>query len=282
MIVVFELVLGLVIADVLIAFFHWIEDAYFSFCMTIPVLSTIAKDNSLHHYFPRDIVAYSYLENMTVTFPMAVLLLLVAFASMPAVVMKYKYMFGTIFVVASIANIFHRFAHMRDCELPMFINMLQGAGVLVGHDHHKLHHETSNSKYGVIMPITNYVLDGIGLWRCLELSISFVSGIRSEHTMTYEDYVNRLQRTRLHDETLLKCPPRPHKAELEPLKSRLDEHYACQPGFSYIHQGERIWSGSRNQCTRDAFFQDFRSVSKIVEKHGGGGGGGAGRVYDLE
>ena len=224
---VLQIVLGLVIADIAIAFLHWIEDTYFSYCMRVPVLSKIAKDNELHHYFPRDIVTYSYMENMAVTFPMAVVLLLVALALMPSVVMKYKYMFGTIFVITSTANIFHRFTHMRECELPVIIKIMQDAGILVGHTHHKLHHESSKSRYGVVMPVTNYALDGMGFWRGLEAIIRQASGVLPTRTMSYQDYVSVLQTTPLHDTNVMECPPRPTKTELGKLKTRLEDYYVC-------------------------------------------------------
>ena len=41
----FQILIGLFIADLFTAFFHWFEDTYLEYCINIPILSQIAKDN---------------------------------------------------------------------------------------------------------------------------------------------------------------------------------------------------------------------------------------------
>ena len=49
-----QIILGFILADFVAGIFHWYEDTYF--CINIPLLRNIAKNNELHHYFPRSII----------------------------------------------------------------------------------------------------------------------------------------------------------------------------------------------------------------------------------
>ena len=77
--IILQIIIGFLIADLLAGIFHWFEDTYLDYCIDVPILSDIAKDNELHHYFPRTILSYSYLENMYVTFPLTIVFLLILY-----------------------------------------------------------------------------------------------------------------------------------------------------------------------------------------------------------
>ena len=66
--IIIELFLGLIIADILTGLFHWFEDSYFDYCLNIPILSEIAKDNILHHYYPRAIAYNNTIDTNIITF----------------------------------------------------------------------------------------------------------------------------------------------------------------------------------------------------------------------
>lgn len=223
-----QVALGVFIADFVIALFHWIEDVYFSYCMNIPIISSIAKANEFHHYFPRDIVVSSYLDNVSVTLPLSICIIIIIIAISSSFVYNYKYMFLTIFIMTSVANIFHRFTHMRDCECPSIILALHKTGILVGHPHHKQHHENPNQKYGVIFPFTNYIYDSIGLWRALEAIIFISTGIKTTGKLPYTDYVDEIQYTAHHENAGNSCPSRITQEQLEDLKNILNNYYKCK------------------------------------------------------
>jgi ubiquitin-conjugating enzyme E2 variant len=58
-----QFIIGLFIADFLSGFFHWFEDNYFDYNNSLPILSKIAKDNELHHYYPRGITHEPYINH---------------------------------------------------------------------------------------------------------------------------------------------------------------------------------------------------------------------------
>jgi hypothetical protein len=58
-----QIIIGYLLADLFTGFFHWLEDTYLDYDCEIPILKDLAKHNEIHHFFPRTIVGYSYLEN---------------------------------------------------------------------------------------------------------------------------------------------------------------------------------------------------------------------------
>jgi hypothetical protein len=223
-----QIIVGVIIADFFIAFFHWLEDTYFSYCMNIPIIGKIAKENEMHHYFPRDIVSSSYLNNMSVTMPLSLAILLVIYAVFPRHVLKYKFLYGAMFIFGSIANILHRFNHMRDCECPWFIKLLYTCHILVDHAHHKQHHDDPSMKYGVVLPITNVILDTTHFWRGLELVIGAITGIKAKTKPPYKEYVDAVKYTQYHHDAKHNvCPKRLDQLELGVLQENLSRYYSC-------------------------------------------------------
>jgi hypothetical protein len=223
----FQIIIGILIADFVIAIFHWIEDSYFSYCMNIPILGTIARDNEMHHYFPRDIIAYSYIKNMSVTLPISICIIVILFAISPTFVYKYKYLFITFFILGSISNILHKFAHMRECEYPILILPLYKYGLLVNHDHHKVHHEDPSRRYGVVLPFTNYILDFIGFWTGLESLIWLITGVKSHPILGYREFATGVNFTKFHENAKLSCPTKITLEDIEFLKKNLNTYYKC-------------------------------------------------------
>jgi energy-converting hydrogenase Eha subunit G len=110
--IILQIVIGYILADLAAGIFHWFEDSYLDYCIDIPIISDIAKDNEMHHYFPRSIVSYTYLENMYVTFPSTIILLLILY-SVNKSLFKYGYLIGSFAFFSITSNLIHRFAHMR-------------------------------------------------------------------------------------------------------------------------------------------------------------------------
>jgi hypothetical protein len=195
--------------------------------MNIPVLGFIAKDNELHHYFPRTIVSVPYIYSCTVTLPLALMTILTIYLFSPKFFKDNKYFIGVVVVLGTLSNILHKFNHMRSCECPTVIRALYKMGVLVGDVHHKSHHEDPTTKYGVVLPVTNYALDSIGFWRMLEALIHAFTGLEPSHKLAYTPYVEAVGKTQNHIGANLACPPVASKGELNMLREKLSAHYAC-------------------------------------------------------
>ena len=144
--IIIQIILGFFTADILAGLFHWFEDRYLSYCTKIPFLNKITEGNELHHYFPRSMLANSYIDNIAYSLPAMFVLIFMIFLINKKYVIKYKYFYISFFVFGSLSNLFHRFSHMRDCENNIFIFFLQKTGLLIPHEFHSIHHEKSKSK----------------------------------------------------------------------------------------------------------------------------------------
>jgi len=222
--IIIQILLGFILADIVGGIFHWFEDTYLSYCINIPFLNKIAVKNEMHHYFPRSIVAKSYLENISTT----VLILLIF---LPLIYLFYRinrnyiYFIISFLFFISISNVIHRFSHMRDCEKNNFIILLQKSGILCSSEHHKIHHEGSNQKYCVISEYNNYILDNIYFWRILEYVIYQLTSIKPDRKPGYDDYYKI--HNYMHENAKLPCPKKPSKEDLELLKYKLKNYMNC-------------------------------------------------------
>jgi len=223
--IILQIIIGYILADIVSGILHWVEDTYLDYCVDIPMLSDISKDNELHHYFPRAIFAYSYLENIQVTTVITFIMFLVIFILNRALLFKYPFAFATFFLIAIFSNVFHRISHFRDCENQYLIKMLQNAGILCSHKHHQLHHESSNSRYCAISEYTNYILDNIYFWRFLEWLVLVTTGIKPSRKSKYDDY--RSIQNYMHENAKMECPDIPTMKDVEMLKEILREYKQC-------------------------------------------------------
>ena len=231
-----QIIIGLFIGDFVTAFFHWLEDTYFSFCTENPFISQIAKDNELHHLYPRDIVSYSNLQNMTVCLPVSIAIgLIIVFVLGKQRSLDYKYLLITLFIIGSIVNILHKYSHTRECETPFLLQMLQQSHLLVGHEHHSKHHQESpDAKYAIVFPITNIVLDNLCIWKILEKVIEIVIRIKPTRKLRHLEYIDRLTQEgsesaieELHAKSLATCPEKLNMGDIGELKNELEKYYAC-------------------------------------------------------
>jgi len=77
--IILQIIIGFFLADFLSGLFHWIEDTYLDYCINIPILKDISKGNEMHHYFPRAILAYSYVEHVINSSILAFIVIFVIF-----------------------------------------------------------------------------------------------------------------------------------------------------------------------------------------------------------
>ena len=219
-----QILIGFLIADFIAGIFHWFEDSYLDFNTEIPILSNIGKDNALHHYFPREIVFYSNFENMQVTLPLALIVFALLYLLIPLkTLLRHKVLLITFFCFSVSANIIHKYSHMRECELPFIINILQKTFVLQPHSYHSKHHKDPGSKYCVISPFLNIFLDYLLFWRVIENIIYSITGVKPKH-IRY-DYYESIK-TSLHKEAeTVPCPRAPTKNDIDLLLNNLSNFY---------------------------------------------------------
>ncbi len=143
--------------------------------------------NELHHYYPRDILSYSFLENIIVTVPLTSIILLIIFIINKDFLMKFKY--------GSLSNIFHKFLHMRKCEKSTLLNFLQDYCILSNGDQHKDHHEKSDDNYCVIVYFNNVILKYIKFWYILEQILYNLFGLKRREVKSFKTF-KKIQRRR--------------------------------------------------------------------------------------
>jgi hypothetical protein len=221
----FQILVGFIVADILSGLFHWFEDTYLDYCINIPIIGAISKDNELHHYFPRSILARSYSENIETSLPLALTILLLIYFLNKKLFLKYIYFFISLGFFGGMANLIHRFSHMRDCENNSFIRFLQKTGLLCSHEHHSLHHNLVNQKYCVITEYNNYVLDSIHFWSGLENVIYFFTNIKPNRKLSYNEYYKI--HTHMHTNAKLECPDTPNKQDVQELMEKLKQYNNC-------------------------------------------------------
>ena len=218
-----QIIIGYILADFLAGFVHWFEDTYLDYNSNIPFLNEISKHNELHHYFPRTIVSYSYLENIISPLVILLIIFLLIFIFSSKSLSTYPFLYASFFLFGLFSNVIHKFSHMRECELPVIILFLQNIGVLCSHSIHREHHVVNNSsKYCVISPYLNPILDEIGFWRFIENIIYFITGIEPNRKGKYNDYEEI--HTYIHENAKQDCPDVPTKNEINMLFETLDEY----------------------------------------------------------
>ena len=186
--ILLQIIIGFLLADIIGGTGHWFEDTYIDYCTKYNILNDIAKYNELHHYFPRAMLAHSYIENVKTSYIFAIILFIIFLLLFKNHMLKYPIIYISLFILLPLSNLFHRFSHQRDCENNVLILFLQKKYILCSHEHHKQHHTTQvDGKYCTIFPITNYILDTILFWRGLE-NIIKLFGIYPHRKQSYDYY----------------------------------------------------------------------------------------------
>lgn len=218
-----QIFIGVCIGELSGAFFHWLEDTYLPYCTKIPILDYVAKHNELHHYYPRSVLAYPWYTTLAYTGALAVFCVTIVFLIHPKHFRKHWVMWLSAVLWASITGLTHKWSHYRDCELSPFYLTLVKLNILSGHDHHAVHHQTSDCRYAPSFPIFNYILDFLGIFKLLELVIP----IQPSRKPGYNDYLDIS--TDLHKELEKDkvCPRVISLNETDMLFNKLESYYKC-------------------------------------------------------
>ncbi len=221
-IIIINIFFGFLLADFVTGFFHWFEDTYLDYCINIPFLDNIAKDNELHHYYPRSILAYSIFENLffSLIITISVLLILLFFN------IKITWFIGSFLFFSTLANVIHKFTHYRECETPVWFQNIQKTGLICSNEHHRKHHSLVNEKYGVITEYNNYIIDKIKFYRGVEWLIYKITGILPNRKPSPNEYNEII--TNLHYEAKKDCPNIASRQEIENLKIKLQTWKKCK------------------------------------------------------
>ena len=226
--IILQILFGLIIADIVEAFFHWLEDTYIHYCTNIPLLTKIAIDNEMHHYFPREMVMQPWYITCKITFTISICILFIIYIIAPKHVYKYKYFYITLGIFGTLSNLFHKWAHMRECELNPILNILHNMNILCGHKYHSKHHNEYGDKYyAVIFPITNLLLDNLNIFRIFEKIIEVCFNIKINRVGTYDFYIKKGLNTYIHDNNKKDCPDVITESERQILVNNLDVFYKC-------------------------------------------------------
>lgn len=220
-----QIIVGFFLADLIAGGFHWFEDNYIDYCIDIPIINEIAKDNEMHHYFPRSILANNYIELIEITLPLTMIVLVLLYF-LDRRLFDYPYLMASFGFFSVISNILHAFSHMRNCETSDIMKFMQKCGILCSHEHHKIHHESPDQKYCVITEYNNYILDNLYFWRILEFVIYLITGIKPNRKMNQIHYNKILDH--MHENAKLECPNKPTKQNIAKLKEKLKEFKNCK------------------------------------------------------
>lgn len=178
LVVALQVVAGVLIADFISGFVHWLEDAYGE--THWPIVGPAIAANILHHETPLQMVGVSYLERNGPT------MLVAALIGLPLLLVVGITPFSvTALLVGGFANELHTWAHRTPEENGRLIRALQKTGLIVSFEHHAAHHRRGkDSHYCTVTSFLNPVLDRITLWRGLELAVWLLFGTapRCDHS----------------------------------------------------------------------------------------------------
>lgn len=200
-----QLILAFLVADFLSGIVHWFQDNYLDYCVDIPFLSVIAKENEMHHYYPRTMLLYPFWETIWHSCYVVIVGVAVFYFTLPPRAWKtYAVFLYTLIFVSIFSNLMHKYSHMRPCETNVLIRFCQAVGLLQSHEYHSVHHKTSDRRFCVISQYVNPFLDALHFWSGVEYCIFLLTGKRPNRKPTYDEYSSI--HTELHAEAKQDCP----------------------------------------------------------------------------
>lgn len=169
----FEIILGYLMADFLVGLFHWFKDTY---CTpnTMIIGRKIIWPSRLHHLRPRYVTEFSDWD------------LIKSSGSWTLIWMGPLFYFVgislfnlTLFIVIAFNDVVHKYTHVLDFERPKLVATLQSLYIIQAHDEHHQHHISPHVvNYCPITPYLNFVLEKINFWRRLEDTVEKTFGLK--------------------------------------------------------------------------------------------------------
>lgn len=224
--IIMQILLGLVVAELVTGFIHWFEDNYLSFCIDFPFIGQIAKNNEIHHYYPRAmLINDGWVEEVIFYTIFALCFYLVLFLVKKSLFFDYPYTFIVLFIFLIITNfVFHVAQHQRDCERPKLLTFLYRANIIQSDKRHRTHHLNPGTNYFILFPLSNIIFDNLYLWRILEFFIWIFTGIKPDQKQGYAEY--KTIHTSVHQLLDNDCPRVISKDEYNKLVNILSNTYS--------------------------------------------------------
>ena len=171
-IVLFQIVLVIMLADFVAGAVHWLEDAYVR--EDTPIIgSFIGKANVIHHHLPRYLTHHNWWQSSWDL--LAFSALIVGFAWRLNLLTWHVWLFAAL---STNANEVHKWAHRTRKENGRLITWLQNLRVLQTPQHHAVHHTNpKNVRYCPITNLVNPILDRLGFWDGLEWLLAHTLGL---------------------------------------------------------------------------------------------------------
>lgn len=181
---ILQIILAYLSADFIMGVYHWIKDTYFS-----PFTPVIGHKfiwfSRLHHIKPRYITE---IPNHQIILDSGIW---TALWIGPAVwISGFNLYWLTLYLIISLNDVIHKYAHMLDHERPLFVTRMQCLDLIQSYEEHHVHHLAPHiQNYCPITPYVNKPLEKINFWRNLENVIEKITGIppRAYETAHVED-----------------------------------------------------------------------------------------------
>jgi plasmanylethanolamine desaturase len=169
--VLFQVILIVLVADLAGGCVHWFEDAYAT--EDLPILGEmVAKPNIIHHHFPGHMAHKNWWQTSWDLVLLSGLALFVAWGL--GLLCWQVWLFA---ILAANMNEFHKWTHRSRVENGPFISRLQDWGLLQDAKHHAMHHSgRKDTRYCVTTPFLNPWLDRIRFWERLEKTLERALG----------------------------------------------------------------------------------------------------------
>ena len=169
--IVINIILCILIADLLTGAIHWFEDAYGNPNWKFG-LGQVVKDNILHHSQPNKFLEGSFLERIKVSLVIAAILF-----SLFIVCGIMNWYIAFTLAYASLSNQIHAILHEKQTN--KIILFLQKIGLIQSKEMHDLHHNAPyDCNYCVMTNYVNPILTYIDFWNRVEKFLSLF-GIKS-------------------------------------------------------------------------------------------------------
>ena len=159
--IVFEIFLCWLAADLISGIFHWVEDTYLGLGSG-PISKYISEPNIYHHKFPGALAKESWWSLNIVSTVLSLVVGLVAF-----LFGVRDWHFYLVVLFCTHLNQIHAWSHTP--RPPYAVKVMQRIGLMTSVSQHALHHKRPyENNYCTTTNYLNPVLDSLGVWRGLE------------------------------------------------------------------------------------------------------------------
>lgn len=163
---------GVVLADWVTGFAHWLEDGYIH--KDMPLLGQLAEDNRLHHSKPRAFLSKNWWQSCWESSLVAAGVVLVA-----AYLNLLSLGVWVFALLIANANQIHKWTHQNAKEKGPLVHWLQKLRIIQTPREHARHHSgEKNTHYCIITNFSNPVFEKLRVWQGLDWMMCNLLGVR--------------------------------------------------------------------------------------------------------